>query len=78
MDWTTLSLILLIYCLTGAIFLLCYVLAMQPEKQQTILGLIMLGWPLVIAIELTLALATQFGSVGVALSAKLKRAQLGG
>jgi hypothetical protein len=67
------ALLLLLYCLTGAIFLVAYILAMAPPKQATTLGLIMLFWPLVLLVEAALVLASQFGKVGSSFAERLKK-----
>lgn len=63
----------LLYCLIGVLFLVCYILAMAPAKQSTVLGLIMLGWPVVIVLEFVFALANQFGKVGTVISHHLSK-----
>ncbi len=63
----------LLYCLIGVLFLVAYIMAMKPQEKSTLLGLIMLFWPLVILVELTLAFAQQFGTVGTVVSKHLNK-----
>ena len=51
----------LLYFLIGVILLLCYLLAFRPEKNDVQIGLIVLFWPIVLIIDLVLAIAMQFG-----------------
>lgn len=73
---TTASIVfaVLLYCLIGVLFLVAYILAMKPQEKTTLLGLIMLFWPLVILIEAVLALAHEFGKVGMVISNRIKKA----
>jgi len=63
----------LLYCLIGSLFLVAYILVMNPPKQATTLGLIMLFWPLVLLLEAVLLLGSGFGHIGIALSNRLKK-----
>lgn len=61
----------LAYCLIGALFLVAYILAMDPAKQSTILGLIMIGWPIMLIVEAVLIIAKGFGQIGLSMSARI-------
>ena len=64
---------LLIYLLTGILFLLCYILALRPQTREVQLGLIALFWPLILLIDIVLALSTQFGAVGNKLAQRFRK-----
>lgn len=72
MSFASYSLAVLLYCLIGVLFLVAYILAMKPQEKTTMLGLIMLFWPVIIALEFILAIAQQFGSIGKLFAERLK------
>jgi hypothetical protein len=63
MTHSTICALVLLYLLCGQVFAVAYLLAFKPEERTTILGLMIIVWPLVIVFELVLALAKAFGDV---------------
>ena len=51
----------LLYFLIGVLYLLAYLIGMRPPEKQTLLGLTVLFWPIMIVVELVFALGKQFG-----------------
>lgn len=60
------------YLLCGLLYSLCYLMAYKPKEGATALGLMVLGWPLYIVLELVLQLAFSFGSVAKTVHKKVK------
>ena len=65
----------LAYLGIGVLFLLVYVLAVKPEANDTALGLTALFWPIVLLVDVVLAIATQIGAAGRLLSARFSPSQ---
>ena len=53
----------LIYLTAGVIFLLAYILALKPQPKDALIGLIALFWPMVILIDVVLALSSHLGAL---------------
>ena len=71
---TTASLwFVLIYLFAGILFLLCYLLALKPASKDVQLGLIAMFWPVVLLIDIGLALSTHLGATGRALHSRFKK-----
>lgn len=61
-------LLVLLYFLIGVLLLLAYILAMKPQSQSVLLGLMVVFWPLILLIDLILSLSKALGTVGTTLS----------
>jgi len=64
---------ILIYLLTGIIFLLCYILVFRPESKDAQLGLVVLLWPVILFMDAVLAISSQMGVVVRTLSVRFKK-----
>ena len=60
------------YLFCGLLYVLCYLIAYKPAKGSTALGLMLLGWPVYVVIEIILQLASGVGSVAKNVNNRLK------
>lgn len=64
--------VVLAYLLCGLLYSLCYLMAYKPKEGTTALGLMVLGWPIYIVLEIVLQIAFGFGTVAKFVNVKLK------
>lgn len=72
MDLYHYLLLALLYALCGNLYTLTYCLIFKPAAADATIGILILAWPLVIVLDVLLAITQAFGKTTKALYEKLK------
>lgn len=72
MSWYHATGIIIGYALCGNLYALTYVLVFKPQAAEAMLGFYIVAWPLLIVLDILLAIVSAFGKTAKVIYAKMK------